>query len=96
MGASRREQPRPWVMLIAGIPVRRENALVLVRLLERAGAFEAAQRIYKAHATNERDVALRITDRDAVLRVLAECPDGLLELRITLLQEAVWRKAEGL
>ena len=83
-------------MLIAGIPVRREDALVLVRLLQRAGAFEAARRISNAHASNELDVALRIEDRDAVLRVLAECPDGLLELRATLVQEAAWRQAVGL
>ena len=83
-------------MLIAGIPVRREDALVLVRLLQRAGAFEAARRISNAHASNELEVALRIEDRDAVLRVLVECPDGLLELRATLVQEAAWRQAVGL
>jgi hypothetical protein len=32
-------------------------------------------------------VALGVDDRDAALRVLAECPDGLLELRATLLQQ---------
>jgi hypothetical protein len=35
-------------------------------------------------------VALDIPDRDAILRVLEDCPDELLELRATLLQEHVW------
>jgi hypothetical protein len=29
-------------------------------------------------------------------RVLEECPEGLLELRATLLQERVWLRREGL
>jgi hypothetical protein len=33
-------------------------------------------------------VALSIEDRDAILSVLVECPNGLLELRATLIQEA--------
>ncbi len=41
-------------------------------------------------------MALDIPDREAILRVLEECPDELLELRATLLKEHVWRKREGL
>jgi hypothetical protein len=83
-------------VLIAGLPVRGEDALVLVRQLDRAGALEAAQRISNALTKGEHDVALGLDDRDAGLRVLAECPDGLLELRATLLQQLVWRQQEGL
>ena len=36
------------------------------------------------------------TDRDAILRVLEECPEELLELRATLLQERVWLRRGGL
>jgi hypothetical protein len=32
----------------------------------------------------------------AILRVLEECPEEMLELRATLLQEHVWRQREGL
>jgi hypothetical protein len=35
-------------------------------------------------------------DREAILRVLEDCPEELLELRATLLREHVWRKREGL
>jgi hypothetical protein len=39
-------------------------------------------------------VALDVADREAILRVLEECPDEMLELRATLLQERVWPKPE--
>jgi hypothetical protein len=96
-GASHRKQPRPiGDVLIAGLPVRGEDALVLIRLLERLGASEAAQRISNAIARDEHDITLRLADRDAALRVLAECPDGLLKLRATLHQQLLWRQQEGL
>ena len=41
-------------------------------------------------------MALDIPDREAILRVLEDCPEELVELRATLLQEHVWRKREGL
>ncbi len=34
--------------------------------------------------------------REAILRVLEKCPDDMLELLATLLQEHVWRKRDGL
>jgi hypothetical protein len=44
----------------------------------------------------QRVVALTIPDRAAVLRVLADCPKELPELRGVLLRHAAWRRAEGL
>jgi hypothetical protein len=41
-------------------------------------------------------VALDIPDREAILHVLEECPEEMLELRATLLQEHVWRQRECL
>jgi hypothetical protein len=43
-----------------------------------------------------RIVALDIPDREAILHVLEECPEEMLELRATLLQEHVWRQRECL
>jgi hypothetical protein len=43
-----------------------------------------------------RIVALDIPDREAILRMLEDCPEELLELRATLLHEHVWRQREGL
>ena len=34
--------------------------------------------------------------REAILRVLEDCPEELAELRATLLQEHLWRVREGL
>lgn len=42
-----------------------------------------------------RIVALDEPDRHAILRVLEDCPDQLLELRATLVQEAAWVSESG-
>ena len=39
---------------------------------------------------------LGVADREAILRVLEDGPDGFSELRAVLLQEHVWRVREGL
>jgi hypothetical protein len=49
-----------------------------------------------AYDREARIVALDIPDREAILRVLEDCPEEMLELRPTLLQEHVWRHREGL
>ena len=41
-------------------------------------------------------LALDIPERETVIRMLEDCPEDLLELRATLLQEHVWRQHEGL
>jgi hypothetical protein len=41
-------------------------------------------------------VALEIADRDNLLEVLVDCPDGRGELRATLLKGKVWRQREGI
>ena len=55
-----------------------------------------AERLERAYDREARIVALDMPDREAILRVLEECPEGLLELRATLLQERVWLQREGL
>ena len=55
-----------------------------------------AERLERAYDRQARIVALDIPDREPILRVLEDCPEGLVELRATLLQEHVWRKREGL
>jgi hypothetical protein len=49
-----------------------------------------------AYDAERRVVALTIADREAVLRVLEDAPDGLAELRGVLLREAEWRRRERL
>jgi hypothetical protein len=41
-------------------------------------------------------LALTIVDRDDILQVLVDCPDGLCELRAVLLKQQEWRAREGL
>jgi hypothetical protein len=41
-------------------------------------------------------VPLTIPDREAVVRVLEDCPDELAELRGVLLREHEWRRHEEL
>ena len=84
------------VMWLAGIPVADRAVLRLAASLRQAELVDTAERLERAYDREARIVALDITDREAILRVLEECPEGLLELRATLLQEAVWRRAEGL
>ena len=54
------------------------------------------ERLERAYDREARIVALDIIDREAILRVLEECPEELLELRAALLQERVWLQREGL
>ena len=64
-----------------------------LRVIELVDTAEILERAYDREA---RIVALDVPDREAILRVLEECPEELLELRATLLQEHVWRQREGL
>jgi hypothetical protein len=53
-------------------------------------------RLERAYDREARIVALDIPDREAILCVVEDCPEELLELPATLLQEHVWRQREGL
>ena len=83
-------------MWLACIPVADKAVLQLAASLREAELVDTAERLERAYDREARIVALDITDREAILRVLEECPEELLELRATLLQEHVWRKREGL
>ena len=84
------------VMWLAGIPVADKAVLDLAASLREAELVDTAERLERAYDREARIVALDIPDREAILRVLEECPEGLLELRATLLQEHVWLQREGL
>ncbi len=84
---------RRW---LAGIPVADKTVLQLAGSLREAELVETAERLERAYDREARIVALDVTDREAILRVLEECPEELLELRATLLQEHAWRQREGL
>ena len=64
--------------------------------LREAELVATAERLERAYDREARIVALDIPDREAILRVLEDCPEELTGLRATLLQEHVWRRREGL
>ena len=83
-------------MWLAGIPVADKAVLQLAASLREAELVDTAERLEHACDREARIVALDVPDREAILRVLEECPDELLELRATLLQERVWLQREVL
>ena len=83
-------------MWLAGIPVADKVVLHLAASLREAELVDTAERLERAYDREARIVALDVPDREAILRVLEECPDELLELQATLLQERVWLQREGL
>ena len=69
------------VMWLAGIPVADRAVLQLAASLREAELIDTAERLEHAYDREARIVALDVTDREAILRVLEECPEELLELR---------------
>jgi hypothetical protein len=62
----------------------------LARRLQEDGHTELAMRVGLAIDTNRRILPLNIEDRELILRILGECPDALIPLRIKL-EEATSR-----
>jgi hypothetical protein len=54
------------------------------------------KRLEHASKVETKVLALTIPEREAILRALEECPDGLAELRGALVREREWRVREGL
>ena len=77
-------------------PGRRQSRPPPRRQPPRSRLVDTAELLERAYDREARIVALDIPDREAILRVLEDCPEELLELRATLLQEHVWRQREGL
>ena len=86
------EERRMW---LAGIPVRDTDVVELIDRLHAAELDTHADHLQRTLDRGARIVALDVADREAILRVLEDCPDELLELRATLTQEAAWRQREG-
>ena len=83
-------------MEIAGIAV---DGLAVIELADRllhAGHMDTAALLLIAHACGDERVGLNIDDREAVLAVLRDPPDGLYELRRALMFERVGRVRAGL
>ena len=79
-------------MFIAGIAVLTDDVLELARRVDPT----LAQRLHDAVDRETTMIALTVPERETILRSLADCPDGLTELRGVLLREHEWRQREGL
>lgn len=73
-------------MFVAGLPLRDELILELARLVDDP---DLAKRLENCHSRDVKVLALDIPVRETILQALDDPPDGLLELRATLLQEAI-------
>jgi hypothetical protein len=84
------------VIRLAGVPVKKRLVLELAIMLRRSDYAHTADTLEGATVTNQADVPLTVADRIAILNVLEDPPEGLEELRATLLEGHVWRQREGL
>ena len=92
------DQPtfRGWGLLSGG-PHPEASWWLESECLREAELVDTAEVRQRAYDREDRIVAaLDVPYWEAILRVLEECPEELLELRATLLQEHVWRQREGL
>ena len=62
-------------MWLAGLPVADRAVLELTRRLRKNELDATAERLERACDREAKIVALDITDREAILRVLEDCPD---------------------
>ncbi len=83
-------------MMLAGVPLADRLTLDLARRLRAAGLDGTAASLEDAYDREVTIVALTIPDREAIFRVLEDCPTELGELRGVLLREHVWRQTQGL
>ena len=83
-------------MMLAGIAVADRHVIELAGMLREAGSDDTAARLESGYEHQARLLALSVDERDEILGVLVDCPDGLGELRAVLLQQHEWRRREGL
>ena len=82
------------VIWVAGVNVKRDVIPKLADRLVSAGHYElASELVAAADAEDQKEVALSIDERDAVLAALKNPPEGLEELRDMLLAERNRRRA---
>ena len=83
-------------MMLAGIAVADRYVLELAGALRGPGSDDTAARLEIGYEHQARLLGLSTAERDEILAVLVDCPDGLGELRSTLLQQHEWRAREGM
>jgi hypothetical protein len=82
-------------MFLAGVPVPDGVLRNLAGRLRSAGLGDTADKLERAWSQENKTLALETDDPEALLRVLADGPDELEDLRSVLLQEHERRRAGG-
>jgi hypothetical protein len=84
-------------VFLSGISVPDRDVLDFARQLRTAGFDAEAEKLEDAHRNEIKLLGLAIPEREAVLRVLDDCPDGsLAELRAVILRDVTWFRQQGL
>ena len=82
-------------MMLAGLSVADRHVIELAGKLRDAGCDDTAARLESGYEHQARLLALSVEERDEILAVLVDCPDGLGELRAVLVQQHEWRCGKG-
>ena len=80
-------------MLLCGLEIPDRLVLKLAHMVDDD---ELEVRLRASHALDIRILGLDVEERETVLLTLQDPPDGLEDLRATLLQERAWLRSEGL
>lgn len=83
-------------MFLAGIDVRDKLIVPLAGILRDAGFVDTAERLETAYDREVRVLGLSPEEREEILRVLDDPPEGLTQLRAVLLSGFESWKREGL
>ena len=79
-------------MMLAGVPVHPAAVEDLAYRLHDAGDMGLAERLTGKLERGVLVMSLEVGDRESILGVLTDCPDGLAELRAVLLRDHMWRQ----
>jgi hypothetical protein len=81
-------------MLVAGLELDSGLVVELAKRLFEEGMVRTAERLLEADANDAERVSLTISEREAILWTLADCPDEVVPLRSVLVNELDWRHRE--
>jgi hypothetical protein len=83
-------------VFVAGVPIPDAQVLTLAGRLRESGIYNVAERLEDAYGREVKVLALKIAEREGILRALEDGPLEFAELRGVLLKEHAWRLENGL
>jgi hypothetical protein len=82
--------------VVRGRAAADRHVIELAGMLRDVGCDDTAAPLESGYEHQAKLLALSVEERDEILSVLVDCPDGLGELRAVLLQQHEWRVREGM